>query len=93
MRSERRPRRVKAVKQQRCSRVMWGIEDEWWQPPGSNKNWDGGQELGSSSPLNHRGQLQSGELEQIVAKAWEAGSEEEGGRKRLVRWSRTLVQQ
>lgn len=72
MRSERRPRRVKAVKQQRCSRAMWGIEDEWWQPPGSYKNWDEGQELGSSSPLNRRGQLQSRELEQIVAKAWEA---------------------
>lgn len=49
-------------------------------PSGSYENWDEGQELGSSSPLNRRGQLQSRELEQVVAKAWEGGSEEEGGR-------------
>lgn len=83
MRSERRPRRVKAVKQQRCSRAMWGIEDEWWQPPGSCKKRDEGQELGSSSPLNRRGRLQCLELEQNVAKAWVGGSEEEGGRKQV----------
>lgn len=70
MRSERRPRRVKAVKQ-RCSRAMWGIEDGSWQPPWDYENRDEGQELGSPSPLNSRGQLQSRELEQIVAKAWE----------------------
>jgi hypothetical protein len=69
---------------------MWGIEDECWQPSGSYKNRDEGQELGSSSPLNRRGQLQSRELEQIVTKAWGAGSEEEGGRKWLVRRSRTF---
>lgn len=71
MRSERRPRRVKAVKQ-RCSRAMWGIQDECWQPLGSCRYWDGGRELGSSSPLNHRGLLQSRELKQVVAEASEA---------------------
>lgn len=70
MRSERRPRRVKAVKQ-RCSRAMWGMEDEWWQPPGCRKYWVEGRELGSSSPLNHKGLLLSRELEQVVAEAWE----------------------
>lgn len=50
-------------------------------PSGSYKNWDEGQELGSSSPLNRRGQLQSREPEQVVAKSLGGGSEEEGGRK------------